>query len=211
MAPSIIHNNAVQGKVFLPGQIFVFGGFALRANLLGHLEQIDSYAPGRQVRFGSLNFVADICGDLIFDGFGPTPGAPNSPNGHVLDLLSDNMRDIAPAIAPDLKPGKIAPSEDGWMDPAPEAAHSSALEPNTDSAPKEICVSGPLDLSSVVGSGPRASMPIESDRAPIMEFTAADIFQHSPFGDVLNSLRPLSLSEDSWLNYVRLEWEAVDE
>ena len=43
MAPSIIHNNAVQGEVFLLGLVFVFGGFALRANLLGHLEQIDSY------------------------------------------------------------------------------------------------------------------------------------------------------------------------
>ena len=44
-----------------------------------------------------------------------------------------------------------------------------------------------------------------------MEFTAADIFQHSPFGDVLNSLRPLSLSENSWPNYVRLEWDMDDE
>ena len=55
MAPSIINNDAVQGETFLPGQIFVFGGFALRANSLGHLEQNGSYAPGRQVRFGSLN------------------------------------------------------------------------------------------------------------------------------------------------------------
>ena len=46
MAPSIIYNNAVQGEVFLPGQIFILGGFALRANSLGHLEQIESYAPG---------------------------------------------------------------------------------------------------------------------------------------------------------------------
>ena len=67
MAPSIIGNDAVQGEVFLPGQIFVFGGFVLRANLLGHLEQIDSYAPCHQVRFGSLNYVADIRRDLIFD------------------------------------------------------------------------------------------------------------------------------------------------
>ena len=44
MAPSIIYNHAVQGEVFLLGQIFMFGGFALRANSLGHLEQIDSYA-----------------------------------------------------------------------------------------------------------------------------------------------------------------------
>ena len=46
MAPSIIGNNAIWGGVFLPEQIFVFDGFALRANSLGHLEQIDSYAPG---------------------------------------------------------------------------------------------------------------------------------------------------------------------
>ena len=44
MAPSIIFNDAVQGEVFLPGQIFAFDGFVLRANSLGHLEQIDSYA-----------------------------------------------------------------------------------------------------------------------------------------------------------------------
>ena len=43
-----------------------------------------------------------------------------------------------------------------------------------------------------------------------MEFTAADIFQHLPFGDMLNSLKSLSLSGDSWPNYVRLEWEADD-
>ena len=60
MAPSIIYNNAVHGEFFLPRQTFVFGGFALRANSLGHLEQIDSYGPGHQVRFGSLNFTADI-------------------------------------------------------------------------------------------------------------------------------------------------------
>ena len=43
MASSIINDDVVQGETFLPGQIFVFGGFTLRANLLGHLEQIESY------------------------------------------------------------------------------------------------------------------------------------------------------------------------
>ena len=62
MAPTIIDSDAVQGETFLPGQIFVFGGFALQANSFGHLEQIESYAPGCQVRFGSLNFMADIRG-----------------------------------------------------------------------------------------------------------------------------------------------------
>ena len=46
MAPSIIASDVVQGEAFLPGQIFIFGGLALRANWLGHLEQIKSYAPG---------------------------------------------------------------------------------------------------------------------------------------------------------------------
>ena len=38
LSPSIINNDAIQGVAFLPGQIFVFGGFVLRANSLGHLE-----------------------------------------------------------------------------------------------------------------------------------------------------------------------------
>ena len=69
MAPSIIYNNAAMKEIFLPGQIFVFGGFALRANSVGHLEQIDSYAPSHQISFRNLNYVAAIRGDLIFQGF----------------------------------------------------------------------------------------------------------------------------------------------
>ena len=86
MASSIINNDEVQGETFLPGQIFVFGGFALRSNSSGHLDQIESYAPGRQVRFGSLNFTADIREDLIFDGFEPQPSAPHCHDGHDLAL-----------------------------------------------------------------------------------------------------------------------------
>ena len=89
MAPSIINNNTVQGETFLPGQIFVFSGFALRANSLGHLEQIESYAPGHQVRFGSLNYTADICGDLNFDGLERPSSAPHCHDGHDLALLPD--------------------------------------------------------------------------------------------------------------------------
>ena len=44
MAPPIINDDAIQGETFLPGQIFVFGSFALRANSLGHLELIETYA-----------------------------------------------------------------------------------------------------------------------------------------------------------------------
>ena len=80
MASPIINSDGIQGETFLPGQIFVFSGFALQANSLGHLEQIESYAPGRQVRFGSLNYTADIRGDLIFDGFEPLTSAPHCPS-----------------------------------------------------------------------------------------------------------------------------------
>ena len=69
MAPSIIYNNAAGKETFLPGQIFVFGGFALHANSIGRLEQIDSYTPGHQISFGKQNYVTDIRGDLIFKGF----------------------------------------------------------------------------------------------------------------------------------------------
>ena len=124
MEPSIV-KNTVQGEIFLLGQIFVFGGFALRANSLGHLEQIDSYAPGHQVRFGNLNYTADIRGDLIFHGFGPVPGALDSHDEHGLDLLSDKARDITPAVAPDLNLEPATLPNDGGMDPAPQAAHSS--------------------------------------------------------------------------------------
>ena len=41
-----------------------------------------------------------------------------------------------------------------------------------------------------------------------MEFTSADIFQHSPLGNILNSLRSLSLSGESWPNYVWQDWDA---
>ena len=97
------------------------------------------------------------------------------------------------------------------MDPATEAAHSAVIKPNTDFTSYKTCVARPLDSSPATGSKPHASVPIESDWAPVMEFTSTDIFQHSPLGDVLNSLRSLSLSGDSWPNYVRLEWEADDE
>ena len=113
MAPSIIFNNTVQGEVFLPGQIFLFGGFVLRANSLGHLEQIKSYTPGHQVRFGSLNYTADIRRDLIFDGFEPMSGTLHSHDEHDLDLPSDSVREIAPQATPGINLEMIAPSEDG--------------------------------------------------------------------------------------------------
>ena len=85
-------NNTVLGETFLPGQIFVFGGFALRANSLGRLEQIKSYAPGHQVRFGSLNYTDDIRGGLIFDGFEPLPCASRGRSEYDLPPPLDSVQ-----------------------------------------------------------------------------------------------------------------------
>ena len=112
-----------------------------------------------------------------------------------LDVISVfDSDDIESVVSPALNPEQIVPSEDGWFDPTMEATHSAAIEPNTDFTSCETCVTGPLDSSLTTGSEPPVSVPIESDWAPIMEFTFADIFQHSPLGDVLDSLRSLSLS-----------------
>ena len=100
MDPPIIYNNAVQGEVFLPRQIFVFDGFVVWANLLGHLEQIESYAPGPQVRFGSLNYVADIRGDLIFVGFESAATAPGHPDVHDVNLPSDQVQALSMEVIP---------------------------------------------------------------------------------------------------------------
>ena len=135
MAPSIIASDAVLGEAFLPGQIFIFDGFALRASSLGHLEQIESYAPGRQVRFGNLNYTADIRGDLIFDGFGPMSDMPYSLDEHDITLPLDRVWEIASTTTPAVSPDQIAPSESGGIDPAMEAALSVAIEPDTDFTP----------------------------------------------------------------------------
>ena len=103
-------------------------------------------------------------------------GAPHSHGEHDLALPSDGVWEITPVPTPVLNPEQITPSEDGWMDPATEAAHSAAIEPNIDFTSYETCVAGPLDSSSATGSEPPAFVPIESDWAPIMEFSSADIF-----------------------------------
>ena len=104
MAPSIIGNDPIQGEVFLLGEIFLFGGFALRANSVGHLEQIESYTPGHQVRFGNLNYTADIRGDFIFDGFEPMSGVPHNHDEHDLTPPSDSVQEITPATTLALNP-----------------------------------------------------------------------------------------------------------
>src|SRR3954463_10400588 len=209
MAPLIITNDEVQGATFLPGQIFVFGGFALRANSLGHLEQIESYAPGHQVRFGSLNYTANIRGDLIFDGFEPQPGALHYLEGHYIALPPNSVLEAAYAPAPILDSEPAAFVEDERLDVTSGAAISKAIEPN-DSPALRVAHDSEEPGSSPSSETP-SPLPIESGWAPVMEFTAADIFQHSPFSDILNSLESLSLSGEPRPNYGLRGWDSDDE
>lgn len=93
--------------------------------------------------------------------------------------------------APTLSSEPTALIEDGRLDAASGAAISTVIEPNTNLVLHGACDSKAPD--SIPDSESSAPLPIEPNWAPIMEFTAADIFQHPPFGDILNSLKSLSL------------------
>ena len=139
--------------------------------------------------------LAIIRGDLIFDEFEPQPGALHCLDRYDLALPPDGTPEAAPTPAPTLSSEPAAPIEDGWLDTASGAAVSTAIEPNTSII---LCAARDSKVpDSFPDSEPSAPLLIESDWAPIMEFTAADIFQHSPFGDILNSLRSLSLCQES--------------
>ena len=90
-------------------------------------------------------------------------GAPHSHDEHDVTLPSDSVREIASATTPTFNPEQIAPSEDGGIDPATEAAVSVAMELDTDFTPYDSRVSEPLDSSPATDSEPPASVPIESD------------------------------------------------
>ena len=100
---------------------------------------------------------------------------------------------------------------DVWIDPATGAAFSAAIEPSIDLTLHESRDNELPDSSPTMDSELPAPVPIEPDWAPIMVFTSVYIFQHSPFDDILNSLRSLSFLGESWPNYVRQDWDADDE
>ena len=85
-------------------------------------------------------------------------------------------------------------SKDGRLNPATEATDSPVLEPHLDLTSHDICVTRTLDSSPAIRSGPGTPADNELDRLSIFEFSTADIFQHLPLGDVLNSLKNLSLA-----------------
>ena len=114
---------------------------------------------------------------------------PHCHDEHDLALQPDSTLEAALELAPIFNSEPAAQIEDGWLDTASGAATSTAMEPNIDLVPYEARDSEVPN--SLPDSEPAAPPPIESDWAPIMEFAAADIFQHSPFGDVLSSLKYL--------------------
>ena len=118
--------------------------------------------------------MADIRGDLIFDGSEPQPSAPHCHDGHDLALPPNSALEAAPATAPTLSSEPTASIEGGWLDTASGAAVSTAIEPNTNFILCEAHDSKVPDPAP--DSKPSAPLPIESDWAPIMEFTAEDIF-----------------------------------
>ena len=102
--------------------------------------------------------MADIRGDLIFNGFEPQPSAPHCHEGHDLALLPDNALEAAHESAPTLNSEPTTLIEDGWLDTASVAATSTAMEPNTDPVPCESCDSEVPDSSP--DSEPPAPPPI---------------------------------------------------
>ena len=146
---------------------------------------------------------------MIFDGFEPLPSAPHCHDKHDLAQSPNSALEAAPASAPTISSEPTTPIEDGQLDATSGAVIPTAVEPNTSPVLCETRDSTEPDSSP--DSEPSAPLPIESDWAPIMEFTAADVFQHSPFGDILKSLKSLSLSGEPWPDYGQQGWGTDDE
>ena len=135
--------------------------------------------------------MADIRGDLIFDGFEPRPSPPHCHDEHDLALPPDSAQSAAQVSALTLSSEPTTLVGDGRLDAAPGAAISMAIERDTGLVLCEACDSKVPD--SFPDSESSTPLTIEPNWAPIMEFTAADIFQHSSFGDILNSLKSARL------------------
>ena len=118
--------------------------------------------------------MADIRGDLIFDGFEPLPSMPHCHNEHDLALPPNSALEAASASAPALNSEPTAPIEDGCLDTASVASISTAIEPNTSLFLCEARDSKVPDFDP--DTEPPAPLLIEPEWALIMEFAAADIF-----------------------------------
>ena len=133
--------------------------------------------------------MADIRGDLIFNGFEPQRSAPHYLDGHDIALPPNSALEAAHASVPTIDSEPTAPIEDQWLDATSGAVISEVIEPNPSLVLCKARHSKVPDSSP--HSEPPAPLPMKSDWAPIMEFAVTDIFQHSPFGNILNSLKTL--------------------
>src|SRR4051812_35137961 len=71
---------------------------------------------------GSVNYTADIRGDLIFDGFEPQPSTPHCLDGHDLALPPNSALVAAHSSVPTLNSEPAAPIKDERLDAASGAA-----------------------------------------------------------------------------------------
>ena len=84
------------------------------------------------------------------------------------------------------------------------------MEPRADPTSYDTCINGTPDSSPISSSEPCELADTELDRLSIFKFSAADVFQHSPMGDLLSSLKNISLADGSLPNYVRFDLSADD-
>ncbi len=149
----------------LPGQIFIFGGFVLRANSLAIWSRSIA-TPLASGQFGNLNYTGDICGDLVFDGFEPSQVPPHNYDEHDLALSSDSVRRshltlciYRPSIRNNLRHLRTG----GWTPPR-GAANLSGDRASTDITSYETHVAEMLDSSrpgrTMTACGPYPSNPI---------------------------------------------------
>ena len=101
---------------------------------------------------------------------------PHCHGEHDLALQPDSTLEAALESAPIFNSEPAAQIEGGWLDTFSGAATSTAIEPNTGLVPHEARDSEVPD--SLPDSEPPAPPPIESDWAPIMEFTATSFNTH---------------------------------
>ena len=99
---------------------------------------------------------------------------PHCLEGHDIALSPNSALEAAHASVSTIDSEPTAPIEDQWLDAASGAAISEAIEPNASPA---LCTTRDSeDPDSSPDSEPPAPLPIESDWAPIMEFTTQTSF-----------------------------------
>ena len=54
------------GMTFMLGHIFVLGSITLYPDSTGYLGQVKTFAIGRILRFGNLEYITNSCGELVF-------------------------------------------------------------------------------------------------------------------------------------------------